>query len=174
MESDHTLAICIGTVAVIIFITIESIRFKSKLKHLYHYGYFGVFLGCFIGNVTPGTIALFTMLLSGRYYVAWIAGAVGALGALFGEFLIYNMGKLGNIILKDHSWFETAQQYIEKFGFLMIVFITAIPTPLYNIAAVISGMMNYPLLLFLTAAFLGQWFKYTLYALFGTGSKWIL
>ena len=170
---DHNY-ICIGIVAVIIFITIETIRFKSELKHLYHYGYFGIFLGCLIGNVTPGPTALFTMLLGGRYYLAWVAGAVGALGALFGEFLIYNMGSLGNNMAKDHEWFETAEKYIDQFGFAMIVLITAIPTPLYNIAAVIAGLMHYPLVLFLAAAFLGQWLKYTLYALFGTGTKRIL
>jgi membrane protein YqaA with SNARE-associated domain len=161
----------IATLAVLIAITAVGIHFKSKLKHLYKYGYFGIFIGCLIGNITPGTTSLFTMVVGGRYYPLLMAAAAGAFGALLGELLIYNMGALGNTVMKDHDWFETAKQYIERFGFIVIVLITAIPTPLFNISAVVAGMLRYPVLLFLTAAFLGQWLKYFFYAIFGKVTK---
>ena len=169
MDSGYTLIIGVGSIIVIVLFYL----FRPKVNHLYKHGYLGIFLGCLVGN-TVGPASFLSTLIGGRYYPAWLVGFVGALGAVVAEVLNYNAGALGQLAIKDKSWFETLHRYVEENGFFMIVGITAIPNPVMNAAALISGALHYPFLPFLIASFIGNWLQFFLTALVGRFTKRVL
>lgn len=106
-------------------------------------------------------------MVGGRYYPAWVVGFVGALGAIVGEILNYNMGALGQTATKDQYWSGLMHQYTEQQGFFMIIVFTAIPNPVLNVAALMSGALHYPMLQFVMASFFGNWLQFFLTAFVG-------
>lgn len=126
-----------------------------------------------MGN-TVGPASFLSTLIGGRYYPAWLVGFVGALGAIAGEVLNYNAGALGQLAIKNQDWFEALHRYVEEKGFLMIVVLTAIPNPVMNIAALLSGALHYPFMAFVMASFIGNWLQFFLTALVGGLTKRIV
>ena len=172
MEVNNILIIGILSILVMILV---SIFFRHRIHKLKEYGYLGIFLLCLIGNINVFSPASFTAsVIGGRFYNPLIVGFIAALGSIFGEFLAYNIGAVGQLAIKDKEWFEPLHENMEKHGFFTILFVTAIPNPIFNIAAGGSGALNYPLGKFLIASFLGNWLQYTILATVGNFSNNII
>jgi len=168
---EPTRSILVGVVSMVIIALFFLC--KPKLNHLRQHGYLGIFLGCFLGNIA-GPSSFLSTLIGGRYLNPWLVGLVGALGAIMGEVLNYNAGTLGQFAIKDQSWFETVHRHVEEKGFSMIIVLTAIPNPVMNVAALVSGALHYPLLQFVLASFIGNWLQFFLTAEVGGLSRRIL
>ena len=128
-----------------------------------------------VGNInifSPGSIT--ASVIGGRHYNPIVVGFIAALGSILGEILAYNVGVLGQLAIKDKEWFEPLHQNMEKNGFFTILIVTAIPNPIFNIAAGTSGALNYPMWKFLIASFLGNWLQYSILAIIGGFSKKIV
>ena len=174
MELNNTILIIIGVLSILVMIFV-SIYFKNRINHFKEYGYLGIFLLCLIGNINIFSPGSFTAsVFGGRHYNPLIVGFIAALGSILGEILAYNVGALGQLAIKDKEWFEPLHQNMEKNGFLTILFVTAIPNPIFNIAAGGSGALNYPLGKFLIASFLGNWLQYSILAMVGKFSTQII
>ena len=172
MEVNNILIIGILSILVMVLV---SIFFRHRIHQFKEYGYLGIFLLCLIGNINVFSPASFTAsVIGGRYYNPLLVGFIAALGSILGEILAYNVGAIGQLAIKDKEWFEPLHQNMEKNGFFTILFVTAIPNPIFNFAAGGSGALNYPLGKFLFASFLGNWLQYSILATIGKVSNIII
>lgn len=169
--ATHTMQ-ALGAVSFIVMLTIGFV-FRNKLHHLKKHGILGIFLFTLIGNASIfSPVGPAVSILGGRIYPPWLVGFVAACGAVFGEILTYNIGSIAEETnITEKPWYEKVQTFMTKNGFLTIVFVTSIPNPLINFAAVTAGFVGYPLWKFLVASWMGNWLQFTIFAWIGSFSK---
>jgi len=140
------------------------------MSHLKKYGILGIFLITLIGNATIfSPVGMFISVIGGKVYPPWLVGIAAATGCVLGEILMYNVGGIaGSPDMEYKKWYTIVKQFMEKNGFLTIVFVTAIPNPVANFSAIAAGSIGYSLWKFLTAAWLGNWIQYTICAALGS------
>ena len=174
METKDKVIVGVGVGSLVAMLVVGTF-FRNKLKHLKKYGYLGIFLGCLIGNMSIfAPTGLMVTLVGGRFYNVWLVGLCAAFGSILGEILAYNIGAVGQLAIKDKPWFEKVHQHMEKNGFFTILFVTAIPNPIFNIAAGTAGALHYPFWKFMIASFFGNWVQFTITASLGNFSKKVI
>jgi uncharacterized membrane protein YdjX (TVP38/TMEM64 family) len=120
----------------------------------------------------PGLAVVFAMgAIFNPVYISLAAGAGGALGELSG----YLAGFSGQAIVERTNIYNRFHAWIEKNGFISIMFLAAIPNPFFDVAGVAAGMLKMPLGKFLIAVWIGVTFKMFIFAWFGSSSlSWLL
>jgi len=159
----------IGVVALLSMITFGVI-FRNRVRYLKKYGILGIFLITLIGNSTIfSPVGMVVSAIGGKVYPPWLVGIAAATGCILGEILMYNVGSIaGGPNMEDKKWYNIVKQFMEKNGFPTIVFVTAIPNPVINFAAIAAGSIGYPLWKFLIAAWFGNWIQFTICASLGS------
>ncbi len=155
------------------------------LELLYQFGYIGIFFISLFGNFTvifpvPYVLFIFTSgTIEGLNPL--IIGLVGGIGSTIGELSAYGIGWGGRKILekrgssREIARIEMVEKLIGKFGTPIAILVFAL-TPLPDDLLIIPlGMMQYPLIPFLTFMFLGKTALNLLVAYGGRYSaSWIL
>lgn len=146
------------------------IYYKNDLAKLASYGYMGIFLVSVLGNATvviPAPVIL-SAFIGGSVYNPIIVGLVVALGATIGELTGFMAGLGGRVAITDHRHFKRIEKWMTKSGFLTLLFLAAIPNPLFDLAGIFAGATNYPIKKFLLATFIGKSLKFLTVALLGS------
>lgn len=157
--------------AAMVFYVVVSVliyRFRHWIKRLAGWGYLGIFLASLLGNATvllPAPV-LALVLVEGKYLNPYLVGGASAAGATLGELTGYLAG-YGGQALVDHDQYPQLHRWVQDHGFGAIVFLAAIPNPLFDVVGILAGLNHYPLEQFVLATFLGKLLKFTLVALFG-------
>lgn len=142
---------------------------KALFIKLSAYGYIGIFFISIIGNATvaiPAPVFL-TALIGGEIFNPYVVGIVSAAGATIGELTGYMAGYGGKAFIAESKRYKKIEEWLKKRGFLTLFILATIPNPLFDIAGICAGIMNYPLKKFLLATFLGKTIKFTFIALIG-------
>jgi uncharacterized membrane protein YdjX (TVP38/TMEM64 family) len=150
--------------------------FREKLEGMTAYGYPGIFLFALLSNASillpmPGLAVVFSM--GGVFPPLGVAIAAGTGGAL-GELSGYMAGFSGQAVVERIDVYERIAPWIQKYGVLAIVFLSAIPNPFFDLAGIAAGAMKMPLHHFLLACWIGQLTKALTFAYAGSASlQWL-
>lgn len=160
-----------------IAITIFVFSVRDRAAELAVYGYPGIFLVSLLAYATvffpaPGLAIVFGM--AGVFHPLGVALAA-ALGAGLGESTGYLAGISGRTVVENSQAYRRIQPFVQKYGALAIIALTAIPNPIVDVASVAAGALKLPFWKFLLAAWAGQMIKMTAIAYAGSLSLgWLL
>ncbi len=129
------------------------------------YGYIGLGIAVFLTNLTlfvgiptPAYVALAV----GVGMNPWLVTLVAAIASALGESSGYVVGLGGYITLakKYGDWVQRWKELFEKYGFITVVIIAALPFPPDDVAGLLAGSFKYPYWKFLIATAIGKAIKY--------------
>jgi membrane protein YqaA with SNARE-associated domain len=158
-------------VGVVAFIAALFI-FRDQVKKLENYGYAGIFLISIAANATiiiplPGVA--FTTAMGAIFNPIGVAVAAG-LGAAVGELSGYLAGFSGQAVMERAALYNRLTKWMQahqNLAYLMIVVVSFIPNPLFDLAGMASGALKLPIWKFLIACAIGKVLKMLLFAYAG-------
>lgn len=163
-------------VLAVIGITVFVYSIRDRVEAFAQYGYFGAFLIMLIANATvilpaPGVAVVFAMGgVLNPLGVALAAGVGGTLGELTG----YLAGYGGQAAVENTQVYNRILPWVKKYGAWVILVLSAIPNPFFDVAGIAAGIAKIPVWQFLLACWVGQTIKMTLFAFAGAYSiDWI-
>lgn len=166
----------IVAVLAVIGITVYIYSIRDRVEEFTQYGYFGIFLVMLLANATvilpaPGVAVVFAMgSVFNPLGVAFAAGLGGTLGEITG----YLAGFSGQAVVENTQIYNRILPWIKKYGAWVILVLSAIPNPFFDIAGIAAGVAKIPLWQFLLACWVGQTIKMALFAYAGYYSiDWI-
>lgn len=163
-------------VLAVIGITVYIYSIRDRVEEFTQYGYFGIFLIMLLANATvilpaPGVAVVFAMgSVFNPLGVAFAAGLGGTIGEMTG----YLAGFSGQAVVENTQIYNRILPWIQKHGAWVILVLSAIPNPFFDIAGIAAGVAKIPLWKFLLACWVGQTIKMALFAYAGYYSiDWI-
>jgi uncharacterized membrane protein YdjX (TVP38/TMEM64 family) len=167
------------SVGVIVFsaaVTLAIVMWHGHVRALGRYGYLGVFLISLLGNATvvlpaPSLAAVFA--IGAVLNPAWV-GLVAGVGEAVGELTGYLAGYGGRAIVEDRVTFQRMERWVQRYGILVILVLSAIPNPFFDLAGIAAGVLRLPLWQFLLSCWVGKTLKTMAFALAGAHSIDIL
>ena len=166
----------IVAVLAVIGITVYIYSIRDSVEEFTQYGYFGIFLIMLLANATvilpaPGVAVVFAMgSVFNPLGVAFAAGLGGTIGELTG----YLAGFSAQAVVENTQIYNRLMPWIKKYGAWVILVLSAIPNPFFDIAGIAAGVAKIPLWQFLLACWVGQTIKMAMFAYAGYYSiDWI-
>ena len=163
-------------VLAVIGITVYVYSIRDQVEAFAQFGYFGAFLIMVIANATvilpaPGVAVVFAMGgVLNPLGVALAAGVGGTLGELTG----YLAGYGGQAAVENTQIYNRILPWVQKYGAWVILVLSAIPNPFFDVAGIAAGIAKIPVWKFMLACWVGQTIKMTLFAYAGAYSiDWI-
>lgn len=160
----------------VIGITVYVYSIREHVEEFAELGYFGAFLIALIANATvilpaPGVAIIFAMGgVINPLGIGFAAGAGGALGELTG----YLAGYGGQAAVENTKTYNRILPWVEKYGAWMILLLSAIPNPFFDVAGIAAGIAKIPVWKFLLACWVGVTIKMLIFAFAGAYSiDWI-
>ncbi|MCS7221916.1 MAG: VTT domain-containing protein [Anaerolineae bacterium] len=149
---------------------------RDKLSALRRYGYPGVFVISMLSSATvflpaPGIAVIFA---TGSVLNPILVGLVAGLGEALGELTGYLAGASGRAIIQDRERYQQLVAKTRRYGLFVILLMSIIPNPTFDLVGVAAGALNLPISRFLLACWIGKTIKATLVALLGAGSLGLL
>lgn len=159
-------------VAAVIGITVYIYSIRDRVEEFTAYGYPGIFFIMLLANATvilpaPGVAVVFAMgSVLNPLGVAFAAGAGGAIGELTG----YLAGFSGQAVVENTKIYNQILPWVKKYGAWVILVLSAIPNPFFDMAGIAAGIAKIPLWQFLLACWVGQTIKMAMFAYAGAYS----
>ena len=88
----------------------------------------------------------------------------GAAGASLGETTAYLAGFSGHNAAAKLKWYPRIHDLMEKNGGATLFVISAVPTPIFDLAGIAAGALEYPYRKFLIYVFIGKFIRLTIMA----------
>lgn len=154
-------------IVVILIIALSVVIFlmRNKIQNVSSFGYFGIFLLCFLANATvmlpaPSLmIAASCALIMNPILVAIFA----ALGSATGEFVGYVFGTVTkDLSPKFKKILDKLTEKVHNENLLIFIF-AVLPLPLFDVVGIYSGGTKTNLLKFFLICFVGKLIKTLIY-----------
>jgi uncharacterized membrane protein YdjX (TVP38/TMEM64 family) len=167
----------VAAILIVVGITIYIYSIRDHVETFAAYGYPGIFLVMLLANATvilpaPGVAVVFAMgSIFNPLGVAFAAGAGGAIGELTG----YLAGYSGQAVVENTRIYERIFPWVKRYGAWVILVLSAIPNPFFDLAGIAAGIAKVPLWQFMLACWIGQTVKMAMFAYAGAYSvDWLL
>ena len=152
--------------AIGILFALPYLLFKEKIQEFSTLGYIGLFLSCFVSNLsihlpTSSTIIIIAASLTLNPFICIV---VGGIGTAFGEQASYVCGLIGSsgFDISTKKGKEITTKWFERNSFLTVLLFAFVPLPVFDIIGIIAGAKRM------------SWWKYTLAAVLGKVLKFTL
>lgn len=156
----------IAGIAVGVIFALPYILFREKMQSMSTIGYIGLFLSCFISNLSIllPTSSTIIIVAAASTLNPWLCIIFGGLGTAFGEQASYLCGLVGSsgFDKTDSTGKKYALRWFEKKPFLTVFLFAFVPLPVFDIVGIIAGTKKM------------KWWKYTLAAILGKTLKFFL
>jgi membrane protein YqaA with SNARE-associated domain len=161
----------LGVFLAVVAMVVASFFLHNEIT-LEQYGYLGVGLIVLMASggllMPPGIIAVCAAsspdvlpdIVLTPYWVALIAGTAGTLGELTGYLLGYSgrgMVTSTRVYLKVESW-------MERRGWLIILLVSLVPNPFFDVVGIAAGALRYPVWRFLAIVWVGKLGRFSIIA----------
>jgi uncharacterized membrane protein YdjX (TVP38/TMEM64 family) len=172
-KSRFTLSrqLCLRILVILIVIGISAgiFVFRDRVANLEGYGYLGAFLISLVSCATiilpiPGIAFIFAL---GDTYNPFLVGLAAGAGSALGEISGYMAGYSGQMVVKNNKTYLRLEEWMKRRGAIVIVLLSFVPNPLFDLAGAAAGVLRYPLWKFWVFCFLGKTPKNILIALAG-------
>lgn len=159
------LSVIAGITIGVIF-ALPYILFKEKVQSMSSIGYIGLFLSCFISNLSIllPTSSTIIIVAAASTLNPWLCIIVGGLGTALGEQASYLCGLVGySGFEQDNSkGKQVATKWFDKNPFMAVFIFAFVPLPVFDIIGIIAGVKRM------------EWWKYTVAAVMGKIMKFLL
>lgn len=154
----------------VIALTIIIVVYHNKAHGLEKYGYPGIFVLSFLTYATviipiPGLLVISAM---GAYFNPLLIALVAGLGATLGQLTGYIAGFGSQPMVERVKIYRQMVEWVKKYGGLSILFLSALPNPLFDITGAAAGALRMPVLKFFFWTWLGETTKMLAFAYFGS------
>lgn len=154
---------------VVIALSVLIFLIRDQASQLAVYGYPGIFLIAFLAYATvllpaPGVAVVFTM---GAIFNPLGVALAAGLGATAGELTGYLAGFSGQAVIERIDLHERLEFWIRRYGGIVILLLSMVPNPLFDVAGVVAGSLKMPVRQFLFWCWLGETLKMLAFALAG-------
>jgi len=172
-KSRFTLSreLCLRILVILVVIGISAVIFvfRDRVANLEGYGYLGAFLISLVSCATiilpiPGIALIFAL---GDTYNPFLVGLAAGAGSALGEISGYMAGYSGQMVIKNNKTYLRLEEWMKRRGAIVIVLLSFVPNPLFDLAGAVAGVLRYPLWKFWVFCFLGKTPKNILIALAG-------
>lgn len=138
------------------------------------WGYVGAFFISMIASATvvlpaPGLAIVIAM---GTALDPIVLGVIAGIGSAFGELTGYVAGAKGSALIppRQRRQFDNLQNLTERYGAWLLLALSAIPFPLFDLAGIVAGILRMRVASFLLAVAAGKTIKYIILILVGSNS----
>ena len=172
----QTIVFRLLTLIAVIGITLYIFSIRDRVEEFAAFGYPGIFLIALLANATillpaPGVAVIYAM---GAIFHPLGVGIAAGTGGAIGELTGYLAGFSGQAVIERTDIYERTKPWVEKYGGLAIVVLSAIPNPFFDVAGIAAGIAKMPLKTFLFSVWVGQLIKMTAFAYAGRYSlEWL-
>ena len=155
----------------VVVLSLLIVVYGDRLAGLGAYGYPGLFLLNLLASATlilpaPGIALAFA---AGSALNPLLVGLAVGTGSTLGELTGYIAGASGSVMIKNDPRYPPVHDAMAKYGLWIIILLSLVPNPIFDIAGIVAGAMRIPVWQFLVAAWIGKVIKATLIALAGAG-----
>ena len=162
-DSRFQFAVLIAGLAAVVGVTMGWLLSgdASDVERWKELGYPGVFFLNFLASVSlvlpvPGLISLCGVsLLLSPLTLGVLAGVAETLGETSG----YAIGYGGRTVVEQRRYYERIRGWMERRGVFVILIMSVIPNPLFDLVGITAGGVRYPLLRFLVTVLIGKTIK---------------
>jgi membrane protein YqaA with SNARE-associated domain len=147
------------SLAVVIFVlSIILARTSGNYMKFASIGYFGIFLGTFLGSSTIFFPAPnIPIILAGSIlYKPMLVGIIGGFGWGCGEITGYIVGRTGASAIKTKDRYKKAEHYVSKYGAISVFLLALVPNQIFDFIGIASGVLRLPIRKFLISCILGR------------------
>ena len=139
---------------------------RNTISTLSLVGYPGVLLLSFMGSATmllplPGMLSIcgVSVLLN-----PITVGLLGGIGEAAGELFGYIFGYASHGLVSRRRFYSTASKWIQKRGTLVLLLMSIIPNPFFDVVGIAAGATKFPFVRFLVTVWVGKSIKSLLVA----------
>jgi uncharacterized membrane protein YdjX (TVP38/TMEM64 family) len=150
-------------------ISVLVLRIGDRVEQFEPYGYPGVFVISLLGNATVILPApsLAIVSVAGSILNPYLVGIFAGAGSALGELTGYLAGSSGRAVVQDRERYEHMVAWMQRHGLWVILVLSIIPNPLFDLAGIAAGALQIPVHQFLLACWAGKTIKTTVFALGG-------
>jgi uncharacterized membrane protein YdjX (TVP38/TMEM64 family) len=150
-------------------ISVLVLRIGDRVEQFEMYGYPGVFVISLLGNATVILPApsLAIVSVAGSILNPYLVGIFAGAGSALGELTGYLAGSSGRAVVQDRERYEQMVAWMQRHGLWVILVLSIIPNPLFDLAGIAAGALRIPVHQFLLACWAGKTIKTTIFALGG-------
>jgi membrane protein YqaA with SNARE-associated domain len=156
------LVFALGVSAVVLLIL-------RRAEQFHVYGYPGIFLISVLSSATiviPAPSLALVPVIGSVLNPLWVGICAGA-GEALGELVGYAAGYSGRAVIEKRDQYERMVAWTKRYGLWIILVLSIIPNPLFDLAGIAAGALRIPLYRFLLTCWIGKTIKTTLFALGG-------
>lgn len=181
MKSPRTTTLLrILALVLVVAVTVFIFLIRDRAEELAKFSYPGIFVLSILANGTvilpaPGVLFVFAM---GAVFNPLLVAVVAGAGAAIGELSGYLAGFSGQAVIENTGWYDRIRAWMEKYpkrSYLVILIMSFIPNPFFDLAGIAAGALKMPVANFLFFCGIGKILKMFLFAYAGAGSlQWLM
>ena len=157
------------TLVLTVIVSVSVFVISDHVAAFGRYGYPGIFVLSLLSSATivlpAPSLAVVSVMgaVLNPVAVGFAAGAGEALGELTG----YAAGYSGRAVVANQIRYERIVAWTHRYGLWVILVLSIIPNPLFDLAGIAAGALRIPLTRFVLVCWLGKTVKATVFAFTG-------
>jgi membrane protein YqaA with SNARE-associated domain len=130
--------------------------------HIFQLGYIGVALSALLasGGLIVPVPALAAVCVASLFLFPLLVGVVAGAAETVGELTGYFLGYSGRGILRRRQFYLRLESWMQRRGWLLLLALSAIPNPVFDIVGITAGALRYPVWSFLSVVLVGKLIKF--------------
>ena len=135
-----------------------ALAYRDRLPTVETLGYPAIFIVSALGSATIlfPVPAILAVCAGGTLLNPLLSGVIGGTGLALGEGTAYLAGAVGSGLLRENRWYGRLRPWVERRGWMVVLVVSAIPNPIFDIVGMIAGAMRMPLWQFFGAVWVGK------------------
>jgi membrane protein YqaA with SNARE-associated domain len=142
---------------------------NDRVRDFGRYGYPGIFVLSLLASATIVVPApsLAVVSIMGSVLNPFAVGLCAGAGEALGELTGYLAGYSGRAVIEDQKRYEQLVGWTQRYGLWVILVLSIIPNPLFDLAGIAAGALKIPVRRFLVTCWIGKTIKTVLFAFGG-------
>jgi membrane protein YqaA with SNARE-associated domain len=155
--------------AITVLISVSVFVISDRVEQFERYGYPGVFFVSLLASATIVVPApsLAVVSVVGSVLNPVLVGLCAGAGETVGELTGYLAGFSGRAIIENREQYERLTRWTQKYGLWVILVLSIIPNPLFDLAGIAAGALKMRVRNFVLVCLFGKTIKTILFALGG-------
>jgi membrane protein YqaA with SNARE-associated domain len=159
----------IVTLILTIIVSVSVFVISDRVAAFGRYGYPGIFVLSLLSSATIVLPApsLAVVSVMGAVLNPVAVGLAAGAGEALGELTGYAAGYSGRAVVANQVRYERMVAWTHRYGLWVVLVLSIIPNPLFDLAGIAAGALRVPLTRFLLVCWLGKTVKTTIFAFAG-------
>lgn len=159
----------IMTLVLTVIVSVSVYVISDRVAAFGRYGYPGIFVLSLLSSATivlPAPSLAVVSVMGAVLNPVGVGVAAGA-GEALGELTGYAAGYSGRTVVANQVRYERMVAWTHRYGLWVVLVLSIVPNPLFDLAGIAAGALRVPLTRFLLVCWLGKTVKTTVFAFAG-------